>query len=258
MLTNSMGPQARYRRYLSALVGQARVVVGTRSAAFAPVKDLQLVVILDDGNDNLVDNLKPYVHAREVLTTRSAFEGCSMVLANHSRTAETQLLVESGWAHDVVAKEQTIGARCPAIEAVGPYGLSIGRDLQGGTTKVQAQAFQAAHQSRYRARDTLPYWRAASAVHRLVAGIAMGHWGCRLRGRRQAKAAQKRRECLPVAGAAESKRGIGAQNVVPRACAPSSWGRSVPRRNWAVHFLIPGWWSRVETRCSMRWRILQD
>ena len=155
VLTNSMGPQARYRRYLSALVGQARVVIGTRSAAFAPVKDLQLAVILDDGNDNLVDNLKPYVHAREVLTTRSAFEGCSMVLANHSRTSETQLLVESGWAHDVVAKEQTITARCPAIEAVGSFGLSIARDLQGGTTKVQAQAFQAAHQALDRGEPVL-------------------------------------------------------------------------------------------------------
>ena len=155
VLSNSMGPQARYRRYLSALVGQARVVIGTRSAAFAPVKDLQLAVILDDGNDNLVDNLKPYVHAREVLTTRSAFEGCSMILANHSRTAETQLLVESGWAHDVVASENTIAARCPSIEAVGSFGLSIARDLQGGTTSVQAQAFQAAHRALDRGEPVL-------------------------------------------------------------------------------------------------------
>ena len=55
----------------------------------------------------------------------------------------------------MVAKEQTITARCPAIEAVGSFGLSIARDLQGGTTKVQAQAFQAAHQALDRGEPVL-------------------------------------------------------------------------------------------------------
>ncbi len=143
-LANSLGPQARYRRYLSALQGQARIVLGTRSAAFAPVHDLRLAVILDDGDDNLVDPLKPYVHAREVLTTRSALEHASLILAGHARTAETQLLVESGWAHDLVASAATLHARCPQIAAVGRYGLNISRDMRGGTTSVSGPAYQAA------------------------------------------------------------------------------------------------------------------
>lgn len=155
VLTNSMGPQARYRRYLSALVGQARIVIGTRSAAFTPVDNLQLAVIFDDGNDNLVDNIKPYVHAREVLTTRSAFENCSFIAANHSRTAETQLLVDSGWAHNLIPSASTIEARRPDILAIGAYGLSISRDLKGGTTSVQAPAFQAAQQALDRGEPVL-------------------------------------------------------------------------------------------------------
>lgn len=155
VLTNSMGPQARYRRYLSALVGQARIVLGTRSAAFAPVKNLQLAVILHDGDDNLVDNLKPYVHAREVLSTRSAQEGCSLILAGHSRTAETQLLVESGWAHELVATESTIRARRPALSAVGTYGFSVARDIQGGTTSVSGLAYQAARSALERGKPVL-------------------------------------------------------------------------------------------------------
>lgn len=155
VLTNSMGPQARYRRYLSALVGQARIVIGTRSAAFTPVDNLQLAVIFDDGNDNLVDNIKPYVHAREVLTTRSAFENCSFIAVNHSRTAETQLLVDSGWAHDLIPSASTIEARRPDILAIGAYGLSISRDLEGGTTSVQAPAFQAAQQALDRGEPVL-------------------------------------------------------------------------------------------------------
>lgn len=155
VLGNATGPQARYRRYLSALVGQARIVLGTRSAAFAPVKNLRLALIFDDGNDNLVDNLKPYVHAREVLTTRSAKEGCSLILAGHARSAETQLLVESGWAHDLLASESTLETRRPAMTAVGAFGLQVARDLQGGTTSVTGPAFQAAKRALDRAQPVL-------------------------------------------------------------------------------------------------------
>lgn len=155
VLGNATGPQARYRRYLSALVGQARIVIGTRSAAFAPVANLRLAVIVDDGDDNLVDNLKPYVHAREVLTTRSALEGCSLISAGHSRTAETQLLVESGWAHDLVPSESTLSARRPAITPVGAFGFQVARDLQAGTTSLSGPAYQAARRALDRGEPVL-------------------------------------------------------------------------------------------------------
>ena len=143
VLSNSLGPQARYRRYLSIVQGQARIVIGTRSAAFAPVKNLRLAVIVNDGDDNLVDNLKPYVHSREVLTTRSALEQCSLIVAGHARTAEAQLLVESGWAHDLVPTRETLNARIPAFIPVGPYGINVSREA-GGASSLQAPAFQAA------------------------------------------------------------------------------------------------------------------
>ena len=140
VLNVSQGPQARYRRYLSVLVGQARIVVGTKSAAFAPVKDLGLAVIFNDGDDNLVERSAPYVHSREVLTTRSAQENCSLLIVGHSRTAETQLLVSSGWAHDLVAAESTLRTRMPAMIAVGPYGLNFSRNIAAGSRPAQRGA----------------------------------------------------------------------------------------------------------------------
>src|SRR5262249_2608068 len=50
-LSAQLGPAERYRRWLAALRGQVSVVAGTRSAAFAPVRGLGLVVIWDDGDD---------------------------------------------------------------------------------------------------------------------------------------------------------------------------------------------------------------
>ncbi|MGO2573841.1 MAG: primosomal protein N', partial [Corynebacterium casei] len=98
VLNVSQGPQARYRRYLSVLVGQARIVVGTKSAAFAPVKDLGLAVIFNDGDDNLVERSAPYVHSREVLTTRSAQGNCSVLLVGPARAAVARGGVGGGGA----------------------------------------------------------------------------------------------------------------------------------------------------------------
>lgn len=142
VLTNSLGPQARYRRYLSVAEGQARIVIGTRSAAFAPVENLRLAVVLHDGDDNLVDNLKPYVHAREVLTTRSAQEGCSLIIASYARTSETQLLVDSGWMHDLVASGGVLAKRAPVVTPVGTYGLNLARET-AASTSMHSSAYQA-------------------------------------------------------------------------------------------------------------------
>ncbi|RNE49215.1 primosomal protein N' [Corynebacterium alimapuense] len=142
-LTSGLGPQARYRRFLSILHGQGRLVVGTRSAAFAPVADLRLAVILHDGDDNLVDPRAPYIHAREVLTTRSALEGCSLILAGHTRTAESQLLVESGWAHDLVAPRETLRTRMPMIRAAADSEFELVRDPRAGSARLPMVAFEA-------------------------------------------------------------------------------------------------------------------
>jgi len=62
-LSAGLGPSQRYRRWLAVLRGQARLVIGTRSAVFAPIADLGLVVVWDDGDDNLAEPRAPYPHA---------------------------------------------------------------------------------------------------------------------------------------------------------------------------------------------------
>ena len=63
-LSAALGPAERYRRWLSVARGTVRVVAGTRAAMFAPVRDLGLVVIWDDGDDLHAEPRAPYPHAR--------------------------------------------------------------------------------------------------------------------------------------------------------------------------------------------------
>lgn len=143
VMTAAQGPQARYRRFLNVVLGQARVVIGTRNAAFAPVHNLRLAVIKDDGDSNLVDPKAPYVHAREVLTTRSSLEQCSLVIAGVARTAEAQLLVESGWCSDLVAPRAVLKALSPRIEAVEYSEYAFERNPHAHMQRIPSAAFQA-------------------------------------------------------------------------------------------------------------------
>ena len=70
-LTADLGPAERYRRWLAALRGEVRVVAGTRAAMFAPVCQLGLVVLWDDGDDLHAEPRAPYPNVREVLALRA-------------------------------------------------------------------------------------------------------------------------------------------------------------------------------------------
>jgi primosomal protein N' (replication factor Y) len=96
-LAADAGPSARYRNFLAASRGNVRLVLGTRAAVFAPVADLGLIALWDDGNDAWAEPHAPYWHAREVAALRAHREGCALLLAAHNRTAEVQQLVERGW-----------------------------------------------------------------------------------------------------------------------------------------------------------------
>ncbi|MDU0347725.1 primosomal protein N', partial [Actinomyces sp. MRS3W] len=132
VLSAEHGPARRYRAFLRLLQGRARVAVGTRGAAFAPVHHLGLAVIWDDGDDRLDEPHAPYVHARTVLALRSGLSGAGLLIGGYTRSVEAQAYVEQGWATDLhahrdttraaVARVQVPGA--PELEAEGPSGAA--------------------------------------------------------------------------------------------------------------------------------------
>ena len=150
-----LGPQARYRRFLSVLHGQARVVVGTRNAAFAPVSNLRLAVIIDDGDENLIDPRAPYAHAREILTTRVGLEKCSLLIGGYARTAETQLLVEAGWMHNLVASRDQVREAAPLIRAAADTDFELEKDPGAAQARIPGLAFTTARRALSSAKPVL-------------------------------------------------------------------------------------------------------
>ena len=80
----------RYQNFLEVASGHRRIVIGTRSAVFAPVENLSAVIMWDDFNDAYCDAHAPYWDAREVAALRSHITGCSLFVGGYSRSVVTQ------------------------------------------------------------------------------------------------------------------------------------------------------------------------
>ncbi|MGA7050842.1 MAG: primosome assembly protein PriA, partial [Mycobacterium sp.] len=135
-LSAGLGPAARYRRWLAALRGSARLVIGTRSAVFVPLSDLGLVMVWADADDSLAEPRAPYPHAREVAMLRAHQARCASLIGGYARTAEAHALVRSGWAHDVVAARSVVRARTPRVVALDDSGYAEERDPAARTARL--------------------------------------------------------------------------------------------------------------------------
>jgi primosomal protein N' (replication factor Y) len=144
-LRADLGPAERYRRWLAVRRGQVRAVVGTRAAAFAPVADLGLVVIWDDGDDLHAEPRSPYAHARDVLVLRAHLADAATLVGGFARTTEAQVLVETGWAKDLVPTRDALRAAAPRVDGTSEDDLA--RDPQAQAARVPGLAFDAAREA---------------------------------------------------------------------------------------------------------------
>ena len=117
VLSADLGPQRRYAEFLRILSGRVRIVLGTRAAAFAPVVDPGLLVLWDDGDESLSEPHAPGWHAREVMALRAHLSGAALVSSGFTRSAETQLWVESRWAAAMTPQRDVLRRLAPRVLA---------------------------------------------------------------------------------------------------------------------------------------------
>ena len=137
----SLGPSARYRNYLAVLRGHARVVVGTRTAVFAPMADLGLVGVWDDGNDLHEEVRAPYHHIRTVAALRSTLEGSALLFAAHSRSCEVQGWLERGWLSLISRPGAELRRLAPAVRVSADSDQALERDPLAARVRLPGLVF---------------------------------------------------------------------------------------------------------------------
>nr|WP_202468781.1 primosomal protein N' [Streptomyces sp. SID2888] len=141
LLTADAGQERRYREWLAVRRGAVRAVVGTRAAMFAPVQNLGLVVVWDDGDSGHSDEHAPFPHVREVLELRATRDKCAFLLGSWGCTVEAAQLVESGWAVPLAADRERVRAAAPLVRTVGDGDLA--RDGAARAARLPTLAWEA-------------------------------------------------------------------------------------------------------------------
>lgn len=142
LLLANTGPTPRYRAWLSVLTGQARIVIGTRSAMFAPVSNLGLVAVWDDGDELLYEPRAPYPNTRDVLMLRARSQQAALLVGGFSCSPEAALLVESGWASSLSAPRELVRRSAPRVQAVGPSTSSDQSEDPGRWARIPTAAWE--------------------------------------------------------------------------------------------------------------------
>ncbi|MFJ9516977.1 primosomal protein N' [Kitasatospora sp. NPDC101801] len=144
-LAADLGPKERYRRWLSVSRGSVRAAIGTRAAMFAPVRDLGLVVVWNDGDGSHSDPRAPHPHVREVALLRAAEEGAGVLLGGLSVTVEGAQLLRTGWARPLAAPRETVRVVAPRVRTVTD--LDQGRDAAAQYARLPRPAWEAAREA---------------------------------------------------------------------------------------------------------------
>jgi primosomal protein N' (replication factor Y) (superfamily II helicase) len=166
-LTADLGPAERYRRWLAALRGDVLIAAGTRAAMFAPVRDLGLVVLWDDGDDLHAEPRAPYPNAREVLALRAHRAGGAALIGGFARTAELAQLVGSGWARSLEPDRGTLRQAAPLVRAAAEE-AELARDSGAVTARLPSLALRTARAALARVRP-VPCPGTVRALRRPVA-----------------------------------------------------------------------------------------
>lgn len=135
------GPAARYRAFLAVARGVADVVVGTRAAAFAPVRSPGLLLCWDDDDPLHAEPRAPYPHAREVLAMRSTQSGAALVVGGFARSVAAQRWVATGWAVPLVAPREAVRASAPRIVVLDS--VELAKEGAAAAARLPAPAWRA-------------------------------------------------------------------------------------------------------------------
>ncbi len=115
---SDLGSKARRRTWRAVANGEARVVVGARSALFLPYTDLGLIIVDEEHESAFKQEEGVIYHARDMAVVRARLAGCPVVLASATPSLETLTNAESGRYAAVSLPVRAGTAVMPRVEAI--------------------------------------------------------------------------------------------------------------------------------------------
>ncbi|MDR1908736.1 MAG: primosomal protein N' [Spirochaetaceae bacterium] len=119
---SGMSPAARLAEWGRIRGGAARIVVGPRSAVFAPLRDLGLVIIDEEQDGSYKSGNTPRYHARQVAMRRCTRSGAALVMGSATPSLEAWKLIQDGGLTRLDLTRRLAGGSTPEVSSVNLAG----------------------------------------------------------------------------------------------------------------------------------------
>lgn len=131
VLHSALSDGERYDEWHRIRAGTARVVVGPRSAVFAPVKNLGLIVVDEEHDTSYKQEDTPRYNARDAAVLRGAIEGAKVVLGSATPSLESWLNAKLGKYRLVKIEKRAGFGTLPTIELIDMTAMGGGEKTGG-------------------------------------------------------------------------------------------------------------------------------
>lgn len=127
---SQLSPSERYAQWMRVRSGVAPIVVGARSAIFAPLRNIGLLIVDEEHEPSYKQTSAPPYHARTLAYARAQAEGAVLLLGSATPSLETFYLAKQGRLELLEMPERVGQTPLPQVEVV---------DLRGGKFTVLTQ-----------------------------------------------------------------------------------------------------------------------
>ena len=116
LLHSSLTPSQRLKEWMRVKKGQVRLVVGARSAIFAPVSDLGLIILDEEHESTYKSGAVPRYHARQVVQHLAKISGAKVIMGSATPSLEARQMMAEGRIQKLVLTRRLAGGAPPVIK----------------------------------------------------------------------------------------------------------------------------------------------
>ncbi|MBB5225823.1 primosomal protein N' [Treponema ruminis] len=125
VLHSGLTPSQKLSEWRRILNREARIVIGARSAVFAPLPDLGMIIIDEEHDGSYKSGNTPRYHARQVAMYRCARKQIPLLMGSATPSVEAWNMMKSGGIQRHVLTRRLAGGAMPQVKCVNLTGLSI-------------------------------------------------------------------------------------------------------------------------------------
>ena len=144
VLHSQMAAGRRTQDYLRAMLGQAKLVIGTRLAVFTPMDDVSLIVVDEEHDGSFKQDNELRYHARDLAVWRAKQSGCPVVLGSATPSLESWHKAQSGAYRLLQLTERAhAAAQLPQVEILNVGRLKLDNGFSPQALQLLKQNFEA-------------------------------------------------------------------------------------------------------------------